>query len=58
MKQEETEKESRITVRLLDTKLADALDRFCRNKRRKPAEVGRSALVEMLEKQGYLNEEG
>jgi hypothetical protein len=50
----EPESDTRITVRLLDPTLESALTRYCANKRRKKTDVVRSALVEMLEAEGYL----
>lgn len=50
----ETESDTRITVRLLDPSLESALTRYCANKRRKKTDVVRTALVEMLEAEGYL----
>jgi hypothetical protein len=48
------ETDARITVRLLDPTLENALSRYCANKRRKKTDVIRTALVEMLESEGYL----
>jgi len=50
----EPESDTRITVRLLDPSLESALARYCANKRRKKTDVVRTALVEMLEAEGYL----
>ena len=50
----ETEKDERITVRLLDPVLGAALDRYATQKRRKKPDVVRNAIVDLLEKEGYL----
>lgn len=50
----EPETDTRITVRLLDPTLESALARYCAAKRRKKTDVVRTALVEMLESEGYL----
>lgn len=50
----ETETDTRITVRLLDPSLEAALTRYCAHKRRKKTDVLRTALVELLEGEGFL----
>jgi hypothetical protein len=50
----ESETEKRITVRLLDPSLESALARYCAHKRRKKTDVLRTALVELLEAEGFL----
>jgi predicted transcriptional regulator len=54
MDSETNQPAARITVRLLDPALAAALDRYTRQKRRKTPDVIRNAIVDHLEKEGYL----